>query len=185
MKRIILALVMVAFYLSPIHAQVKFGLKGGVNFDNFEFKEAKTKEYVLDNSTGWQAGALLQIKIPGLGLGLQPELLYTVCKANINDETNSIHYFEVPVNLRLGVNLFLVRPYLMAGPYFGYAVNFEGKFFENDINKFDWGLGLGGGVEIWKFVLDARYSWGLQNVSSVSEFEMKNNRFTLSLGILF
>jgi len=184
MKRIVLVMV-VAFSLSQVNAQVKFGVKGGVNFENFDVKEAKTRNYVLDNSIGWQAGALLQIKIPGLGIGVQPELLYTVCKADINDETNSIHYFEVPINARLGVNLFLIRPYLMAGPYFGYAVNLEGDVFKNEINKFDWGLGLGGGVEIWKFQFDASYSWGLLNVSNAKEFEMKNNRFTLSLGILF
>jgi len=184
MKKIFLAIVITACFISQINAQFKFGLKGGVNFDNFAMKDA-SNDLKLENSTGWQAGALLQIKIPGLGVALQPELLYSATKAKVNDASNSIHYFEVPVNGQLKLNLLLLRPYLQAGPYFGYALKVDGKAFKDKINKFDWGIGLGGGVEIWKLQLDARYSWGLQNVSSVNEFEMKNNRFTLSLAYLF
>ena len=112
MKRIILAIVMTAC-ISQISAQVRFGLKGGVNFENFNLKnEANSGAgLAIDNSTGWQAGALLQVKIPGLGVGVQPELLYTVLKANVDDQANSVQYFEVPINLRLGLNLLLVRPF--------------------------------------------------------------------------
>jgi hypothetical protein len=188
MKKIILAVVvMTVFCINQINAQVHFGLKGGINFENFELKNANASTLNLKNSTGWQAGALLQVKIPGIGLGVQPELLYTVRNATVDGKSNSINYFEVPVNLRMGLNLLVVRPYLMAGPYFAYAVKLDGETFKDKIkiDKFDWGIGLGGGVEIWKFQLDARYAWGIQNVSSVKEFEMKNNRFTVSLGFLF
>jgi len=184
MKKIFLAIVIMACFMSQINAQFKFGLKGGVNFENFAMKDA-SNSLKFENSTGWQAGALLQIKIPGVGVALQPELLYTATNAKVDEVSNSIHYFEVPINGQLGLNLVLLRPYLQAGPYFGYALKTEGDTFKDKINKFDWGIGLGGGVEIWKLQLDARYSWGLQEVSSVKEFKMKNNRFTLSLAILF
>ena len=52
------------------------------------------------------------------------------------------------------MNLFLIRPYLLAVPYFGYAVNLEGNLFKNEINKFGWRLGLGGGVEMRLFDVD-------------------------------
>lgn len=185
MKKISLAVLIAACSISQIIAQVHFGLKGGVNFENFEIKNDIDGGLTLENSTGWQIGALLQVKIPGTGAGIQPEILYTVCKAKVDDEVNSIRYFEVPLNLRLGFNLFLVRPYLSGGPYFGYAVQLDGDIFQSQINKFNWGVGLGGGAEIWKFQMDARYSWGLQNVSGVEQFELKNNRFTLSLAFLF
>ena len=183
MKRIIVAILMTACFAGQINAQFRFGLKGGVNFDNIKIKDAPSLK--VENSTGWQAGALFQVKIPGVGLALQPELLYTVSNVNVNQEKNGIHYFEVPVNLQLGLDLVVLRPYLQAGPYFGYALKTDGERFKDNINKFDWGVGLGGGLEIWKLQFDARYSWGLQNVSSMKEFEMKNNRFTVSLGIMF
>ena len=182
MKKIILSIMVMACFMSQIDAQVRFGIKGGVNFDSF--KDAKS-ELSVKNSTGWQAGVLMQIKIPVVEMGVQPELLYTVLNAKVNDASNSIHYFEVPLNVRLGLNLLLVRPYFMGGPYFGYALKLDGKAFKDNIEKFNWGIGLGGGVEIWKFQLDARYAWGLQDVSRVQDFKMKNNSFRLSLGFLF
>ena len=183
MKKIVLV-VMMACCMSQIDAQVRFGIKGGVNFENFNYKNAK-EELTIDNSIGWQAGALLQFKIPVVGIGVQPELLYTVKKAEVKNESNSIHYFEVPLNVQWGFDLAIIRPYVMAGPYFGYAVQCNGDVFKSHIDKFDWGVGLGAGIELWKLQLGARYSWGLQNVSSMKEFEMKNNTFTLSLALMF
>ena len=183
MKKIILAIAITACFASQVNAQFKFGLKGGVNFENFKLKNA-SEQLKFNNAVGWQAGALLQIKIPANGIGVQPELLYTVKKANVDNKSNSIHYFEVPINAIWSFNLLIVRPYLMAGPYFSYAVNSKGGVFDSKLDKFDWGIGLGGGVEIWKLQLGARYSWGLQDVG-VRDFKMRNNTFTASLAYLF
>ena len=185
MKKIILALVMMAFCMSRIDAQIHFGIKGGVNFDGFSYRDAQN--LTLEKSTGWQAGALLLIKIPKIGIGVQPELLYTVSRATAsnNRELNAIHYFEVPINLHLGLDLKFIRPYFQLGPYFGYALKTDGSLFRERIDKTDWGIGLGAGLDLWKFQFCARYSWGLHNVAKVSDFELKNKKFTLSLGFLF
>ena len=169
-----------ACWTSKIDAQVKVGIKGGLNFDDFVLKNAPD-ELKFDNSTGWQAGFMLRATIPAVGIGIQPELLFSVRKAG---DDGNISYLEVPVNLRWGFNLIVIRPYITAGPYFRYAANFNGNFSKNHLERFDWGLGLGGGVEIWKFQLGLRYSWGMQDVSK-EEFEIKNNAFSLSLGYFF
>ena len=136
MKKIVLIIIVLACSFSHADAQVRFGIKGGLNFDNFSRKNVKD-QLTFDNSVGWQAGALLQFKVPVVGLGVQPELLYTVKKAKIDENSNSIHYFEVPVNAFWSFNLIVVRPYLMAGPYFSYAVDFSGAEFNSKIDKFD------------------------------------------------
>ena len=182
MKKIILSMMMTVCFLNLIHAQVNFGLKAGINFANFDYKDANLK---IENSTGWQTGILLQVQDPVLGLGIQPELLYTVINGNVDHHSNSIHYFRVPVNLYKSFNLVMIRPFIEAGPYFSYALNFVGTVFDSRIDKFDWGIGLGAGVGISKLLIGARYSWGLQDVSSMKEFEMKNNTFCLSLALLF
>ena len=186
MKKVVLV-VMMACFISQVDAQVRFGIKGGVNFENFDYKNAK-EELTIDNSIGWQVGALLQFQT-SVGMGIQPEMLYTVKKADVKNgvknESNSIHYFEIPLNVQLGFDLAFIRPYVMAGPYFSYAVQFGGDVFKSHINKFDWGVGLGAGIELSNLQIGARYSWGLQNVSCVKELEMKNNTFTLSLALLF
>jgi len=185
MKRIILAMVITACFASQINAQFRFGLKGGLNFANFKIEQDAKEKLTFDNSTGWQAGALFQVKIPAVGVALQPELLYTVRKADVDQKPHGIHYFEVPLNLQFGIDLKVIRPYFQGGPYFGYALKTDGEHFKDNISKFDWGVGLGGGLEIWKLQLDLRYSWGLQDVSNVQQFEIKNNRFTLAVGIFF
>ena len=97
MRKLIAVIMIMACWMSNADAQIKFGIKGGVNFADFNYT---AEDFKLKNTTGWQAGALLQIKIPAIGIGIQPELLYTVKKADIAKETNSLSYFEVPLNIR-------------------------------------------------------------------------------------
>jgi len=186
MKKIILAVVLMAFSMSQMNAQIRFGIKGGLNFDKFKFDENAKKNLKPENASGWQAGALLLIKVPVVGIGIQPELLYTVCKTTITNETNSIHYFEIPIMLQWGLDLKVIRPYLQGGYYFGYALNSKGNVFkEKKCDKNDHGIALGAGIDIWKLQLGARYQWGLTDVSNVTDFKLKNNRFNLSLGFMF
>ena len=188
MKKSVLIILFLACFLNQLEAQTHFGIKGGLNFKNFDYK--KKGEITLDNSIGWQVGILWQYKTPIVGLNIQPEVLYTEKKtkpekkAKAKDKS-SIHYFEVPLNLQWGIDLASIRPYVMAGPYFGYAVNFSDNVFKSHINKFDWGVGLGCGIELWQLQFGARYSWGLRNISEMKDIEMKNNTFTLSLAFLF
>jgi hypothetical protein len=185
MKRILLILVALMFTVS-IHAQLRFGIKAGANFSKFN-----SEEQILETDAAWQAGLAAQFKIPLIGLGIQPELLYSVNKGKdkSNGKDNSIGYFTVPVNLRWQpLPIPLIKPVILVGPYFKYAVNFKG--FEDvahlgnvkdDIKRFDWGIGLGGGIEIWKLQIEGRYNWGLQNISDdIKKFDLKSNVFTLS-----
>ena len=189
MKKIILSIVVMACFLSQINAQVKFGIKGGVTFDDFNYKNENGLK--IGNSAGWQAGVLLKVKVPVIGIGVQPELLYTVRNAKVpvhhasgKDGKNTISYLEVPINLQWGPDLLLLHPYLMVGPYFSYALNIKGDELKNKIDKLDWGISLGAGLDIWKLQFGARYSWGLQDVG-MKDFELKTNSFKVSLGILF
>ncbi|MDR0385164.1 MAG: porin family protein [Prevotellaceae bacterium] len=170
MKRILLIFIAIMFF-GNIDAQLRFGLKAGVNFSKFN-----TKEQVLQaNGTAWQVGLASQFKIPVVGLGIQPELLYSVSKG----KDNSIGYFNIPINIRWQpLPIPLIKPIILAGPYFGYAVNYKG--FDSNIKRLDWGVGLGAGVEIWKFQIEGRYNWGLQNLSKVRDFKLKNNVVTVS-----
>ena len=183
MKKIVLAILVMACFASRIDAQIRFGLKAGLTSNKFSISN---DFYKPENALGWNAGAMLQIKVPIIGIAVQPELLYTVKNADIAGKSNGIGYFEVPINLQWGPDLVLLRPYVLAGPYFGYAVNTNGdKFKKDDIEKTDWGIGLGAGLDVWKLQVTARYAWGMKNVSGVKDFEMKNRTFTLSAGIFF
>ena len=174
MKKIFLLIIVMACFLSQADAQVRFGVKVGMNFDSFE--DAKVK-----NSVGWEVGPMLQLMVPVIGLGVQPELLYISKKYG----GDGIGYFDIPVNLRYELNLVVVRPYFVAGPYFGFVVHAD-RDFENKINKekTGWGLNFGGGIELWKLQFEMRYSLGMNDIGLMGT-DLKNNTFTLSLGYLF
>jgi hypothetical protein len=179
MKRILLVLIAFMFF-GNIEAQVRFGIKAGANFSEFNSKEQTLEK----DGAAWQLGFASQFKIPLIGLGIQPELLYSVNKG----KDNSIGYFNVPINLRWQpLPIPLVKPVILVGPYFGYAVNFKGfNNFKDKINRFSWGIGLGAGVEIWKLQIEGRYNWGLQDLSKEKNtFKLKNNVFTLSAVYFF
>ena len=182
MKKFVLTIAVISCCVCYVDAQIKFGVKGGLNFESIgQYESIFDKD---NKAVGWQAGVLLQAKMPIIGIGIQPELLYSVKKG---DSDHSVSYFEIPLNLRYELNLLLIRPFVMAGPYFGYAVDMSGRLFEShEVEKFDWGFGFSGGVEIWKLQFGARYSLGLQDVGidNVSE-KLKNRTFTLSLAFLF
>jgi hypothetical protein len=172
MKKVLLML-FTCLFIGNIHAQLRFGVKAGVNFSEFS-----TKEQILQTKgSAWQVGLASQFNLPLIGLGIQPELLYSVNKG----DDNSIGYFTVPLNIRWQpLPIPLIKPVVLVGPYFGYAVNFKGsENFKDNIKRFDWGIGLGAGVEIWKLQIEGRYNLGLQNIN-VSNFDLKNKVFTLS-----
>ncbi|MDR1896623.1 MAG: PorT family protein [Prevotellaceae bacterium] len=181
MKKLLL-IIAVFLFAANVQAQLRIGVKAGANFSKFTTNLDELKK----SGTSWQVGLVPQFKIPLVGIGIQPELLYTVNKGN----DNHIGYFNVPVNLRWQpLPLPLVKPIILVGPYFGYAVNFKGlNNIKDDINRFDWGIGLGAGVEIWRFQFEGRYSLGLQNLSAkdvVALQELKNKVFTLSVVYFF
>jgi hypothetical protein len=183
MKKLFFVIVMMACFVSQMNAQIKFGIKGGLNFD----KPSSAKSAILkpESAVGWQAGAMLLLKIPVIGIAVQPELLYSVKNSSIAGDTHGISYFEIPVNLQWGLDLLIVRPFVMAGPYFGFPVGTSG--LNTDALKQDWGIGVGGGIDVWKLQVTARYALGLMEVNNVSSGinSLKNRTFTVSAGYFF
>ncbi|MDR1182060.1 MAG: porin family protein, partial [Bacteroidales bacterium] len=67
MRKILLFLVAVMFFGS-IEAQLRFGVKAGVNFSKFNSEEQTLNK----DGAAWQVGLASQFKIPIVGLGIQP-----------------------------------------------------------------------------------------------------------------
>jgi hypothetical protein len=193
MKKISLS-ILALFFAIGLSAQVHFGVKGGLNFDNMKMKEIKLKN---NNSTGWHAGVLLNVKLP-LGFALQPEVLYSVKSIGWKDYMNTkvdnkvnFKYIEVPVNIQWGVDLILLRPFVLASPYFSYLLgigNAKNKW--EGVKDIDYGLGLGIGLDIWKLQITGKYNWGFGNLGNIQTGDWKVNDstlrgFQLSVGILF
>lgn len=150
-----------------------------------------------DAKSGYLIGAYSRIKLIG-NVSLQPELYYAKKSGEAKYNTGSsegtitqdidIHTWDVPilVNFNL-IDLKVAKLYGLTGP----VVSFKAKngtslsgYGKDDVKKATWAYQLGAGLEVWKFNLDARYEWGLSNVSdglSDVEFERKSNMLTLAL----
>ncbi len=180
---ILLAVTFLLCFAVTANAQIKFGVKGALNFND-------TKNIKFDEKTGWQAGIMARFNLPIVGIGVQPELLYTHKSAKgYNDETNDSEtvnssYLQVPVNAIWTFGLGKIGGFITGGPYFSYAVDFDKKL-EDALDKFDWGLGLGAGLDIGKIHAGVRYDWGLQDISKNGEEEIKNKAFSIFLGFFF
>ena len=201
MKRILL--LVTAFMLLSVQGFSQFGIKGGLNFNSLEDINLKgVKDFDIGNSTGFNAGILYKIKIPLVGLAVQPELIYSQTNSSINTEIAGLSNLNgdlkigtlmLPVGLQWGIDLMLFRPFIQAVPYIGYTVNTQNKItnLNWNVDKFKYGIGLGAGLDIWKLQISGRYNWDL---GDVAEFEWKgvdtfkggkNKGFELSLAILF
>lgn len=133
-----------------LSAQPRIGVKGGYSH------------------SGFNAGVAVCFNMP-LGFAIQPELQY------VNDIGSGIQYVELPVGLQCGLDLILLRPFLAVTPYLAYP--FVTKV---ESGHLDYGVGVGGGLDIWRFQINAQYKWSLADV--VPKYE---KGFEISLAFFF
>lgn len=173
MKKIftVIALCVMTFWTSHTLNAGNFGVVGGASFTGVNNVSA-------DLATGYHAGITYKFNLP-FGFAIQPHLLYNMKASTVQTaiQTGSslslnVGYAEFPVSFQWGPDLLLFRPFIDVTPFVGYAVNneFESKSallnnitsWKNEwggMNRLEYGLGLGGGLEIWKLQIVARYNW--------------------------
>lgn len=137
------------------------------------------------------------------GFKFQPELFYNVRGTRIDDATSwKMGYMEMPLNLQWGLDLILLRPFVQVAPCIGYSFsnstsdtvpgNALGSV-TRDASRFEYGLSVGGGLDIMKFQLSVTYNWNFGPVANlsaykdqVSSIERRNARcLQVSLAYLF
>lgn len=143
----------------------KVGVKGGINFTSMSRFELGYISETVNKYTGFNAGVAFSFDLPVQGMTIQPELNY-VSKGAIYRGPENIwlrtDFIELPVNLQVGLDLILFRPYLMVSPYIGYAVLKRPEAMEwADLNRFQYGVGIGGGVDFWRLQLQVKYNWNI------------------------
>lgn len=208
MKKIVLAVVAVMLFSATSFSQVRFGVKGGLNFSNFATESSLINS--VKGSTNYSFGVLFQGK--SMGFAVQPEVLYSVKGGSFgNDALLSLfsgaateyksQSIEVPVNLQYGVDLLFARLYLQAGPYVAFTskvlIDGDADFYDDNkdnFNTIDYGVGVGAGAEFMGLQLSAKYDWGLAplgkeiivaGVNTNPLSEIKNRNFSVSLAYLF
>ncbi len=197
MKKLATLLVLILFFLPAASAQGKVGIKGGLNFNTYKDLSGDISN-VWGKSTGTHFGLFLKTKIPVIGLGFQPELLFVRKGADATDPTDNFYldYLSLPLNLQLGLDLLLFRPFVIAGPYISYALGKGGALSEtswDDLNRLDFGVGLGAGIDFWKLQITGKYNWALGKLQDVGSIQIngqtlkdaKIDGFQLSIAYIF
>jgi len=172
MKKVFVLLISVLLFSTLSYSQTRFGIKGGLNFTNISNLSSDV-EKTWKNQTGYQLGVALQIKIPVIGLAIQPELLYsTVKSASDNGNEINIDYLTLPVNIQLGTDMLFFRPFIVASPFVSYMIDNNVRLEDqpvDEINRFDYGVGVGVGIDIWKLQIMGKYNWGLGKLENAGD----------------
>ncbi|WP_321519369.1 porin family protein [uncultured Bacteroides sp.] len=185
------------FIATPMQAQIKLGVKGGVNLANADFSGLKSN-FKTENMNGFFIGPMVDINIPIVGLGLDGALLYaekgtkfTYSNETISNETtNKQKTIEVPVNLKYSIGLgSLASIFLAAGPNFSFDINSDN--LTNDLlditnqtisettpsinrKNAEVSLNIGGGVKLIKH-LQLGINYNLPLTDSAKENFAKGN----------
>ena len=176
MKKFITALV-AAMMLFSVQANAGggFGITGGMNFNS-----AKIKDVKMDAQAGWNVGLTYSLDLP-LGFSLQPSLVYSQKGALVGSEglnvTQTVGSLNLPVSVQWGPDLLVARPFLDVTPYVGYSLSnkLKGEVLgvsaeDKGKNAFEYGLGVGAGLDVWKLQVIVRYNWNFGVLGSLKDF---------------
>lgn len=158
----------------PAKAQIKFGVKGGLNLASASLSDAWDAKGNADSYTGFFIGPMVDITIPIIGLGVDGALMYSQKGTKISfDDLGSTTFkqqgIEIPVNLKYSIGLgSLASIYFAAGPSFYFNMKsdddltFDSVKGSLDYDKSEVSLNLGAGVKLLKHLqLGVNYNMGL------------------------
>ncbi|HWI92101.1 MAG TPA: porin family protein [Flavisolibacter sp.] len=180
MKKTALILTML-FFINYCFAQVRIGLKAGVNANNAADVDGSKIKW------GINAGPVLQINFAKTFF-VQPELLYSLkgyqsptSAPNFSDPaTISLNYINLPVlfGLKTGQNLSI-----KLGPEIGRLLSAKSDVNNRDLSSrfddFDFGADLALAFSIKKLAVDVRYNYGLKDL----QHDMQYDRNGAPIGI--
>ena len=196
-----------AIAMSSLTFAQQFGVKGGMNVASI------SKDGTLSDTSskiGFNAGVFMNAPLAE-NFSIQPEVLYNDLGSKItygqndnNSYSTNLGYISVPVMFQYNAT---PEFYLEAGPQFSFLVNANNKLKDgnnnilvndwtklakDNLNTFDFGLGLGAGYYFTpQFGLTARYVAGMtkigkdDNVYGQPYKDSKNNVFQVGLAYKF
>lgn len=188
MKKLALVLFSAASFATA-HAQVQFGVKGGLNLATQTGSDAGDNR-VMGNVN---LGAFLRFGLAP-GFGVQPELVYSAQGANyrVNGVYDNFHsnYLNLPIMLKWSDRSGL---FFETGPQIGFLLSahehVQGNSYDikDQFNSADFGWGFGAGFRIPQSPVgvDLRYNLGITNVENndvtLNHGNIRNSVFQLDL----
>lgn len=189
MKRIITLLILIiSLSVSlPIHSQLRFGMKGGMNVSKISLSSST---FDAENRGGWFVGPMAELTIPILGLGVEAAGLYTQNKLSVEGTEATLKTVEVPVNLKWTMGLgSMLGIYIAAGPQFGFNLGERATNFWQ-LKKNNTSFNVGAGVKLIRHLqLGVTYNFGLSDIAVITEngqsTDVKQKSWQLSAAYIF
>ena len=194
MKKLILVIAsaLVTFVAS---AQIRFGVKGGVNIANISYSGTESQP-PFQSITGYNGGAFIVLPLTSK-FSLQPEVVYSTQGTSFNSQNMEVkvnyNYLNIPILFKYHHASGL---FAETGPQFGYLIS--AKDISGDLSgdiksstqssDFSWVFGLGYKIPIINIGVDARYNLGLTNIdkdASAGAGTLKNSVFQFGLFYIF
>ena len=199
MKKAATLLIFLCLSAAAFAQSAAFGVTAG-----FTSSQLKLKEVDVKSASGFNAGVTCRLPLLA-GLVLQPGVTYNVKGSNWDavKSQSKLGYFEIPVQVQWGIDLLMLRPYVFAEPFLGYALsgrkvlagNESGMDMSNMKNRFEYGFGLGAGVDLFDHLqVSFKYFWNVEDCdinsyfSALSDKLKKRNSFDglmISIGYFF
>ena len=195
-------------FATSANAQVKFGLKGGLNVTSMSFSE---DVFDASNKTGFFVGPMVKVTVPIVGLSFDAAALYDQKEAdvkyNIDGELGKTTVrqksINIPVNVRYGFGLSsLANAFLFAGPQ--WCINVGDKNFKwnetssYSLKKSNFSVNVGAGVTLLSHLqisanyniacgksADASLSKAVDAVTNAGKDKSHNNSWQIALGYWF
>jgi opacity protein-like surface antigen len=173
MKKILTIAVLFAALMTtvPAKAEVKFGLKGGLNLTSMSLDANAISK---SNQAGFFIGPTFKFTIPIVGLGFDASALYDQRKAEVDNTSVKQQSIQIPINLRYGIGLGSTASiYFFAGPQFGFNVG--DKDIKTDVGNWTFkssnisanvGLGL---MLLGHLQVSANYNFGLGKTGELEQ----------------
>jgi len=201
MKKYLVFLLTLFPFIINSNAQVRFGLKSGLNISSLHGDDAGD----LDSKLGFAAGFLLSYQTKSIFI-LQPEISYTMkgatTKVGSVSFTLAYDYVEIPILFKFALPLDdspNLKPSVFAGPFIAFKTKAKiiakanGESDEADIKKvtprdygFQVGAAMGFGLGKYELGFDIRYILGLSSIDeSIDHFDVKNNVLNINLYFCF
>lgn len=154
----LIVLVAAAYFAVPANAQLKFGIKGGLNITDMSLSN---DVFETSNRTGFFIGPTIKFTLPIVGLGIDASALYDQREGEVNVEADDNTLvstrlkqksINIPINLRYDIGLgSLAAVYLAAGPQFGFNVGDKNQSLYKDVaewrlNTSNFSVNVGAGV---------------------------------------
>lgn len=167
------------------------GAKIGPLFTSYS---AASCDGCFNTNTGWEGGIWFGGNRGGR-IGVMGEILYAKKKQEQSGLTGTtLQYLEIPILMRVNVGSRSrngISIYGLVGPVFD--VNLKASIGNRDVKSnyesVDFGILGGVGIEITRFLVEARYNHGLRNVlksDNVASFgDIKTRSFAVLFGVRF